>query len=96
MCNGNPVTERNRRRWLPWLPAGARRPIRIVCGILSLIVGVAGVILPILHGILFLLLGALLLSPEVPAFDRMLRWGDRRFPAIMRRIERFRPRHDDR
>lgn len=68
-----------------------RRALRIFCGVLSLIVGVAGVILPILHGILFLLLGALLLSPEVPAFRRMVRWGDRRFPRIMKRIERFRP-----
>jgi len=52
--------------------------------------GVVGYLLPIPIGIFFLLLGALLLSRDIPFFARMVRKFKSRFPKIGRRVERFR------
>jgi len=66
------------------------RLIRIVLGCLALVIGVAGLVLPILQGWLFLAIGALLLAPNVPVFARMLCWVQDRFPRLHRTLDRVR------
>ena len=50
------------------------RMVRISLGTILILLGIPGLILPILQGWLFLALGALLLSMDVPFFDRLVRW----------------------
>lgn len=70
--------------------SGMRRLIRIALGSLLIILGVPGLVLPILQGWLFIALGALLLSVDIPLFDRMVRWLEERFPLIRKPVERMR------
>ena len=72
------------------MKTASRRILRIVLGSLSLLVGVAGIFLPILQGWLFLGIGALLLSPEVPPLRRLVKYVERRYPKIGRRIRWWR------
>ncbi len=56
----------------------ALRIVRIVAGVLLVIVGIVGLVLPILQGILFIVLGLGLLSVDIPAVrrlrDRLKQW----------------------
>jgi len=52
----------------------------------------AGLVLPILQGWLFIGLGALLLAPEVPLFGRLVRWIEKHFPGVGRVMARLRSR----
>jgi len=52
----------------------------------SLGLGVAGLFLPILQGWLLIGLGALLLSPDVPFFRRLVSSIERRSPSFKRGI----------
>jgi len=69
---------------------GMRRFIRIALGSLLILLGVPGLFLPVLQGWLFIALGALLLSVDLPLFDRMVRWLEERFPLIRQPLERMR------
>ena len=60
------------------------RNLRIALGILSLILGVAGLALPILQGWLFLGIGLVLLAKDVPFFQRLSDKLERRFPKLAR------------
>jgi uncharacterized membrane protein YbaN (DUF454 family) len=62
--------------------------VRIALGVFFVLLGVAGVFLPILQGLIFLALGAVLLAPHVPFFDRMRAWIYHRFPATEIFVER--------
>ena len=57
-----------------------------------LVLGIAGLVLPILQGWLFIALAALLLAPDVPIFARLLNWIEHRFPALRHPIRRVRAR----
>jgi uncharacterized membrane protein YbaN (DUF454 family) len=67
-----------------------RRIIRISLGLVLIILGIPGLILPILQGWLFLALGALLLSIDIPLFDRLVQWIENRIPVVKKPLERFR------
>ncbi|MCU0290845.1 MAG: PGPGW domain-containing protein [Thermoanaerobaculaceae bacterium] len=60
--------------------------LRHVAGWGFLFLGVAGLFLPVLQGWLFIGLGALLLSPDVLFFRRLLEWIERRSPMLKRAI----------
>ncbi|MDD5204505.1 MAG: PGPGW domain-containing protein [Desulfobacterales bacterium] len=60
------------------------RNLRIALGILSLILGVAGLVLPILQGWLFLGIGLVLLSRDVPFFQKLSDRLEHRFPKLVR------------
>lgn len=64
--------------------------LRHLLGWLLLVVGVAGLVLPILQGWLFIALGALLLAPDVPFFARLSAWIERRVPALAAPLRRWR------
>ncbi len=69
-----------------------RAAIRHLFGWSSLLVGAAGLVMPVLPGWVFIGLGALLLAPDVPFFDRLLCRLEDRFPALRRRLVRWRSR----
>jgi uncharacterized membrane protein YbaN (DUF454 family) len=57
-----------------------------------LAVGLAGLVLPILQGWLFIALGSLLLARDVPVFARFVCWAERRFPRLRGVISGWRDR----
>ncbi len=66
--------------------------LQIIGGIFFMILGVLGLFLPILQGILFLLIGAALLSPYIPAFRRGKIWMYRRYPRLRHELYRWKRR----
>lgn len=66
------------------------RIVRISLGVILILLGIPGLVLPILQGWLFLALGALLLSVDIPFFDRMVNWIGERVPQIRGPVERVR------
>jgi uncharacterized membrane protein YbaN (DUF454 family) len=71
-----------------------RRAIRISIGILSIVLGIAGFVLPILQGWLFLALGIMVLSPDIPFFGKLICWTRDRFPRLRGIIDRTRRKLD--
>lgn len=86
-----PSPRRGRRRFraLPW----KTRAILATVGALLLVLGIAGLFLPFLQGILFLVLAAAILSL---ASERVYGWlrglMSERWPGGWQRVERFRTR----
>jgi len=66
--------------------------IRHLFGWGFLAVGLAGLVLPILQGWLFIALGAVLLARDVPVFARLVCWTERRFPRLRGVLEQWRGR----
>ncbi len=64
-----------------------KRIIRLVLGFIFLILGILGLFLPILQGILFLVISALLLAPDVPFIRRLLKKLRRKYPRAVRIAE---------
>jgi len=58
--------------------------LRLILAAISVIIGIAGLLLPILPGWLFLGLAALLLFPETELARRALTKIEGRFPSIAR------------
>jgi uncharacterized membrane protein YbaN (DUF454 family) len=66
--------------------------IRHLFGWGFLAVGLAGLVLPVLQGWLFITLGSLLLARDVPLFARFVCWTEGRFPPLRRVIRAWRAR----
>jgi uncharacterized membrane protein YbaN (DUF454 family) len=66
-----------------------RKVLRITLGIIFIVLGLLGLVFPILQGWLFLAVGALLLSRYVPFFERIISWIRNRFPRIGRKAEKI-------
>ncbi len=66
-----------------------KRIIRISFGIFFVGLGIAGLVLPILQGVLFLAIGLLLLSVDIKLVKDFEKWLSRRFPRIGRAIARL-------
>lgn len=70
-------------------------PVRVVAGVagtLLMMVGVLGVVLPVLPGVPFLLVAAFLLGKSSPDLRRAINDLERRAPAWLRRSLRWRRR----
>lgn len=65
---------------------------RIAAGIAMLLLGLAGLVLPVLQGILFLIVAAFLLAPYSRTIRKLLAWSERRFPAAHRKAQEFQDR----
>ena len=52
----------------------------------SLILGIAGLALPFLQGILFIVVALTLLAPEIPLFRRAIEALKQRFPAVFEKV----------
>lgn len=70
-----------------WLRVGL-----IVCAVLLLIVGVAGLVLPGLQGIVTIVAGVALLSLVSSNAERFLRWSLGRWPRVLDKVEDTRER----
>jgi hypothetical protein len=66
------------------------RIARISFGIFCIFLGLPSLVLPILPGWLFLAVGLLLLSIDLPFLDRLIRRLEQRFPSIKKPLERLR------
>ncbi len=71
-----------------------RKILRIALGVFCVLLGVAGLFLPILQGILFLLIGFYLLSREIPWVRRQWLRLRRRYPAVFARWRRWQKKHN--
>ncbi|MGE5236285.1 MAG: hypothetical protein ACM3O7_08065 [Acidobacteriota bacterium] len=69
-----------------------RHVLRHVVGWSFLALGLAGLVLPVLQGWLFIAIGAVLLAPDVPLFARLVCWIETRFPAVRTALARIRQR----
>ncbi|MFA5044183.1 MAG: hypothetical protein WC381_04805 [Kiritimatiellia bacterium] len=67
-----------------------RALIRQIAGWTLIAIGVAGWILPVVPGWLFVGAGALLLAPHVRLFHRFAAWIHVRFPMLRVRLRKFR------
>jgi uncharacterized protein len=67
-----------------------KRLIRISVGCLLLLLGLAGLVLPVLQGWLFLAMGVIVLSRDVALFKRMEHRITDRFPRAKRLVNRMR------
>ena len=66
------------------------RLLRIGLGSLLILLGLIGLFLPILQGVLFLVLGGLLLFRDIPFLRRFWGWLKTRYPGIGRTADRIR------
>ena len=71
---------------------GLLHAVRVFAGWAFIVLGLLGLVLPILQGILFLAIGALLLAPYVPFFRRMKLLLYRKFPRVRRSVESLKKR----
>ncbi len=65
-----------------------KRIFRYTFGSIFLVLGVAGLFLPILQGILFIIVGLLILAPENRHIQRLLDKLRERYPAVFEAAER--------
>lgn len=65
-----------------------KRVFRYTFGIFFLILGVVGLFLPILQGILFIIIGLLILAPENKHIQRLLDKLRERYPGVFAAAER--------
>jgi hypothetical protein len=64
----------------------------LIVGWAFILLGILGLFLPILQGILFLLIGLLILSSVSPWAARVLHWLRKRFPRISDKLDEATPR----
>lgn len=71
--------------------------VRIGAGVVFLLLGLAGLVLPVLQGVLFLMLAAILLAPYSRHVRSWLAWAERRYPRLAARLRRVHlwPRHGE-
>jgi uncharacterized protein len=62
-----------------------RRAWRHIVGWPLLLLGLAGLFLPFLQGILFIIIALTVLAPEVPAFNRLTAKLRNRYPAAFKK-----------
>jgi hypothetical protein len=66
-----------------------KKTLRYVTGLTFIVLGLIGCFLPILQGILFLLIGIIILSSEVPAARKLLSIFRRKYPWIFKKADDF-------
>lgn len=67
-----------------------KRLIRVLLGGLFLLLGLAGLVLPVVPGLLFLAMGGIVLSRDVRIFGAVEHWITARFPKADRAMDRLR------
>ena len=65
----------------------AKRILLLMVGWSFILLGIAGLFLPILQGVLFLLIGLMMLSSEYVWAHQLLRRLREKFPAISRKVD---------
>ncbi len=67
--------------------------VRIGVGIVMLILGLVGLVLPVLQGVLFLIVAAFLLAPYSRFIRRRLEWSKQRFPGVHEKADSFKRKY---
>ena len=70
-----------------------KRFFRIVIGIFCLIVGVIGLFLPVLQGILFIIIGLLILAPESKKIQQLLARLRLKYPAVFEKADQIKHKY---
>ena len=63
----------------------SKRLLRLILGWFFLVLGILGLVLPILQGWLFIAIATILLARDVPFFKRIWHYLQQRFPKITRK-----------
>lgn len=66
--------------------------LRIGLGLVMLVLGLLGLVLPVLQGFLLLLVSVALLAPYSRTLQRVLDWAERRYPQVFARARAFQSR----
>ncbi len=66
-----------------------KRTLLIATGWLCIVLGIAGLFLPILQGVLFLIIGLLILSREYTWARNLLQRFEKRFPEVSKKAARL-------
>ncbi|MES1928763.1 hypothetical protein SADO_05870 [Salinisphaera dokdonensis CL-ES53] len=89
------------RRHVRWQDMTWKDYVRITAGVVMFVLGIVGLVLPILQGVLFLIISAILLAPYSRWVSKQLDRGEQRFPwvaakarSITQRWRRKADRHD--
>jgi uncharacterized protein len=64
--------------------------VRISAGIVFIILGLLGLVLPVLQGLLFLAIGLVLLAPDIPLFHKMFCWVEIHYPKTRETFHKVR------
>ena len=67
-----------------------KRLLRLTLGLVLLVLGLLGLVLPVLQGWLFLALAALVLSVDLPFLARIVDAIERRYPSLRHPLQKFR------
>lgn len=67
--------------------------LRITLGWVFIFLGIAGLLLPFLQGILFLVIGLYLLSHESPRAKNLLKKVRERFPSLARKLDQVKAKN---
>lgn len=70
-----------------------KRYIVLTLGWAFILLGIAGVFLPILQGILFLFIGLYLLSQESSTAKKMLEKTKKRYPSLVKKLDQAKAKH---
>jgi len=70
-----------------------KKILRHVLGWFLVALGIIGLFLPFLQGILFILLGMIILGPEIPLFRRLLSKIKRRYPLLFEKVEQLKNKY---
>lgn len=66
-----------------------KKTLRYVTGLTFIVLGIIGCFVPILQGILFLIIGIIILSSEVPAAKKLLSIFEKKYPGIFEKAKDF-------
>lgn len=69
--------------WRDFVPAPAKKVIRIGLGIVLVFVGTVGLVVPGIQGIATILIGLVLLSKDFPFAKRIIAWLHTKWDEIM-------------
>ncbi len=74
------------------MKTAAKRALVLIVGWAFIVLGIAGLFLPVLQGILFLLIGLVILSSEYVWAHKLLKRAVRHFPSLEKHLDSARLR----
>lgn len=82
----------NKHRVIKFREYRLRDVVRVLAGGLILIIGILGLVFPILNGTLFVIVAAFVLAPYSRIAKRCIEWAERHAPRLVRRVEAWHER----
>ena len=69
-----------------------KRTLRHFFGWFFIVLGIVGLFLPVLQGILFIIVGVSILTPEIPLFHKVMVRLEARYPEVFYKAHRLKQR----